>query len=45
MIYEFEIPGKIIGKGRPRLNSYTGAVYTPTRTKDYENLVMQYFMI
>lgn len=45
MIYEFERPGKIIGKGRPRLNSYTGAVYTPTRTKDYENLVMQYFMI
>lgn len=45
MIYEFEIPGKIIGKGRPRLNSYTGAVYTPTRTKDYEKLVMQYFMI
>ena len=45
MIYEFEIPGKIIGKGRPRLNSYTGAVYTPTRAKDYENLVMQYFMI
>ena len=45
MIYEFEIPGKIIGKGRPRLNSYTGAVYTPTRTKDYEHLVMQYFMI
>ena len=45
MIYEFEIPGKIIGKGRPRLNSYTGQVYTPTRTKDYENLVIQYFML
>ena len=45
MIYEFEIPGKIIGKGRPRLNSYTGSVYTPTRTKDYEMLVMQYFML
>ena len=42
MIYEFEIPGKIIGKGRPRLNSYTGQVYTPTRTKDYENLVIKY---
>ena len=40
-----EIPGKIIGKGRPRLNSYTGQVYTPTRTKDYENLVIQYFML
>ena len=45
MIYEFEVPGKIIGKGRPRLNSYTGCVYTPTKTKDYENLVMQYFML
>jgi len=45
MIYEFEVPGKIIGKGRPRLNSYTGCVYTPTRTKDYENLVIQYFML
>lgn len=45
MIYEFEVPGKIIGKGRPRLNSYTGSVYTPTRTKDYETLVEQYFLL
>ena len=45
MIYEFEVPGKVIGKGRPRLNSYTGVVYTPTRTKDYESLVEQYFLI
>lgn len=45
MIYEFEVPGKIIGKGRPRINSYTGNVYTPTRTKDYETLVEQYFML
>lgn len=45
MIYEFEVPGKIIGKGRPRLNSYTGTVYTPTITKDYETLVEQYFLI
>ena len=45
MIYEFEVPGKIIGKGRPRLNTYTGSVYTPTRTKDYESLVMQYFLL
>lgn len=45
MIYEFEILGKIIGKGRPRLNSYTGSVYTPTRTKDYETLVIQHFML
>ena len=45
MIYEFEVPGKIIGKGRQRLNSYTGVVYTPTRTKDYESLVEQYFLL
>ncbi len=45
MIYEFEVPAKIIGKGRPRLNTYTGQVYTPTRTKDYENLVEQYFLL
>ena len=45
MIYEFEVPGKIIGKGRPRLNSYTVTVYTPTRTKDYETLVEQYFLL
>lgn len=45
MIYEFEVPGKIVGKGRPRLNSYTGTVYTPTRTKDYETLVEQYFLL
>ena len=45
MIYEFEGPGKIIGKGRPRLNSYTGVVYTPSRTKDYETLIEQYFLL
>jgi len=45
MIYEFEVPGKIIGKGRPRLNTYTGCIYTPAKTKDYENLIMQYFML
>lgn len=45
MIYEFEVPGKIVGKGRPRLNTYTGSVYTPTRTKDYETLVEQYFLL
>lgn len=45
MIYEFEVPSKIIGKGRPRLNTYTGAVYTPTRTKDYETLIEQYFIM
>lgn len=45
MIYEFEVPGKITGKGRPRVNSYTGTVYTPTKTKDYECLLEQYFLL
>lgn len=45
MLYEFEVPGKITGKGRPRVNSYTGIVYTPTNTKDYESLVQQYFVL
>ena len=45
MIYEFEVPSKIIGKGRPRLNTYTGIIYTPTKTKDYETLIEQYFLM
>lgn len=45
MRYEFEVPGIIKGKGRPRVNSYTGQVYTPTATKDYEYLVEQYFLL
>lgn len=45
MLYEFEVPGKVIGKGRPRLNTYTGIVYTPMKTKDYETLVEQYFLL
>lgn len=45
MLYEFEVPGKIRGKGRPRVNSYTGMIYTPTTTKDYECLVEQYFLL
>ena len=45
MTYEFEVPGKVVGKGRPRLNTYTGIVYTPTKTKDFESLVEQYFLL
>jgi Holliday junction resolvase RusA-like endonuclease len=45
MKYEFEVPGTIKGKGRPRVNSYTGMIYTPTKTKDYEYLVEQYFLL
>ena len=45
MKYEFEVPGEIVGKERPRVNMYTGRVYTPNKTKDYEFLVQQYFKI
>ena len=45
MLYEFEVPGKIVGKGRPRINTNTGITYTPTNTKDYETLIQQYFLI
>ena len=45
MKYEFEVPGKITGKGRPRVNTMTCMAYTPTKTKEYEDLVKQYFII
>ena len=45
MLYEFEVPGKITGKGRPRVNTATAIAYTPTKTKEYEELVKQYFII
>ena len=45
MIYEFEVEGDIIGKGRPRVNTYTGHAYTPAKTKDYEDFVKQNFKI
>lgn len=45
MMYEFEVPGKITGKGRPRVNTQTAIAYTPAKTKDYEELIKQYFII
>ncbi len=44
-MYEFEVIGEIKGKARPRLNTYTGHIYTMKGTADYENLVRQYFVI
>ena len=38
-MYQFEVPGKIKGKARPRLNTMTGRAYTPNNTKDYELLI------
>lgn len=45
MEYEFEVPGKITGKGRPRVNTSTAIAYTPAKTKEYEELIKQYFII
>lgn len=45
MIYEFEVLGKIRGKARPKVNTYTLKAYTPQETKDYEELIQQYFVI
>lgn len=45
MIYEFEVPGKVKGKGRPRINTTTAIAYTPTKTKEYEELIKQYFIL
>lgn len=45
MKYEFEVLGDIVGKERPRVNTYTLKVYTPNKTKDYEQLIQQYFKI
>lgn len=44
MIYEFEMPGEIIGKARPRMNTRTGKAYTPTNTKMYEYALRQWFI-
>ncbi len=45
MIYEFEVVGNIVGKQRPRINTYTYNVYTPNKTKDYEEYIQQNFKI
>ena len=45
MFYEFEVIVKITGKARPKVNTYTMRAYTPAQTKDYENLIKQYFVI
>ena len=44
MIYEFEMPGEIVGKARPRMNTRTGRAYTPTNTKMYEYALRQWFI-
>ena len=43
MVYEFEMDGEIVGKARPRMNTYTGRAYTPNKTKNYEYCLRQWF--
>lgn len=38
------IPGKPIGKQRPKFNNKTKNTYTPKATQDYETLVKQCYM-
>ncbi len=35
----FTVPGKPMGKQRPRFNRATGRAYTPGNTANYENLI------
>lgn len=42
MIYEIEIPGKPMGKQRPKMGRY--GVYTPKETVNYENYVKLLFI-
>lgn len=43
----FKIPGEPVGKGRPKFSTRGGFVqtYTPERTRDYEKLVRDCFII
>ena len=43
----FEVKGEIVGKGRPRFTTQGGfaKAYTPKRTKDYEELVLDSFRL
>jgi Holliday junction resolvase RusA-like endonuclease len=37
--YIFNVPGKPVGKQRPRFSRKTGRAYTPKETATYENLI------
>lgn len=41
---QFFVPGKPIGKQRPKFNNKTKNTYTPKETRDYEALVKQCYM-
>jgi len=40
MIKTFIVEGKIKGKERPRMNTKSGNIFTPNKTKGYESWVM-----
>ena len=42
--FEFIVPGRPKGKGRPRMNRKTGQVYTPPATRAYESEIRQAFL-
>lgn len=42
MRIEFKVPGEPKGKARPRLNKYTGTIYTPSKTHEYEDMIARY---
>lgn len=44
MVLQFEIPGKVQAKERPRFNRYSGKVYTPEKTHNFENFVKLLFV-
>lgn len=44
MITCFMVPGKPVGKARPRVNTYTHRAYTPDSTKAYETTVRNSYM-
>jgi Holliday junction resolvase RusA-like endonuclease len=43
MNYKFEVKGRVVPKGRPRVTK-RGITYTPERTKEYEELVKYSFL-
>ena len=45
MVYSFFVPGEVVGKARPRMNTRTGKAYTPTKTKLYEYGIRQFFIM
>lgn len=42
---DFIVYGEPKGKGRPKFNTRSGLAYTPTMTRQYEQLVRQSFML